>query len=324
LTDSNLFSGHTTWSTFSDMLRSWKMYTFNLGDESVMSATMSFSGYPGILTSVDDFFVTSSGLTVMETTNGVNNASLYQYITPQSVLSWIRTIVSNRMAGDAQNWTIIFSMYNSGTYNNQWMVVDNSLYPGSMEALPNNTFWILEQIPGYVESADMTWFINEKGFWPSYNIPYFKYIFDISGFPLWVQQYGNWFSYQECPRCLIFGRDHNNVNDMNSMKWIMRYNDWQTDPLSQGNSGNAIASRFDLVNTTVVPNPWLVKAAFGGIDSKVTSARDAMKVIAQGVSGPTWDQQPVFSWAPWSNVTHLGMPEEFGFDWHKFDPADFN
>jgi hypothetical protein len=32
--------------------------------------------------------------------------------------------VANRLAVDGKSWTKIFRRHNSGTYNNQWMVVD--------------------------------------------------------------------------------------------------------------------------------------------------------------------------------------------------------
>jgi hypothetical protein len=104
------------------------------------------------------------------------------------------------------------------------------------------------------------------------------------------------------------------------MKWMMRYNDWQHDPLAQGNSGNAVASRFDLVNQTHVANPWLVANAFGGTDSKIASASATLQDFrAWAISGPTYYQQPVFTWdSKWANVTHLGHPTTFFFDWQFF------
>lgn len=33
-------------------------------------------------------------------------------------------MVANRLATDGKSWSDIFQQYNSGTYNNQWMVVD--------------------------------------------------------------------------------------------------------------------------------------------------------------------------------------------------------
>ncbi len=49
-----------------------------------------------------------------------------------------------------------------------------------------------------------------------------------------------------CPRAQIFARDVHTVVDQSTMKHIMRYNQWQTDPLSLGNACNSIASRCDL------------------------------------------------------------------------------
>ena len=132
------------------MLRTLKSYHFKFNDESTSSHTMIFTTYPATLTSVDDYFVMSSGLSVIETTNGIMNDTLYQYVTQSSVLSWIRTIVANRMAKSGQHWIEIFSKYNSGTYNNQWMILDtNKFTPG--QPLQKGGFWIAEQIPGYIE-----------------------------------------------------------------------------------------------------------------------------------------------------------------------------
>ena len=43
---------------------------------------------------------------------------------PQTVPYWVRAIVANQMASTAPEWHDIFYKFNSGTYNNQWMVVD--------------------------------------------------------------------------------------------------------------------------------------------------------------------------------------------------------
>ena len=65
--------------------------------------------------------------------------------------------------------------------NNQWMVLDSAKFdPGA--ALPAaDLFWVAEQIPGKIVAADMTATLTGQGFWPSYNIPFFKEIFDLSG-----------------------------------------------------------------------------------------------------------------------------------------------
>ena len=56
-----------------------------------------------------------SKLVVMETTNSVLNNSLYEYVTTETVLTWMRVIAANRMASNGSEWTQLFSRYNSGT-----------------------------------------------------------------------------------------------------------------------------------------------------------------------------------------------------------------
>ena len=97
---------------------------------------------------------------------------------------------------------------NSGTYNNQWMLVDYKLFKPGMEKLKKGLLWILEQIPGQTHAEDMTWLLESQSYWPSYNSPYFKDIFVASGLPEMVSKYGDWFSYDKTPRARIFKRDH--------------------------------------------------------------------------------------------------------------------
>jgi len=309
-----LFSAHTTWSTFSDMLRTYKIYTLNLKNPAVIGNTVSFSSYPAYLGSVDDFYITNSGLSVIETTNGVFNTSLYQYIVEESVLSWIRVIVANRMAQDGESWTKIFSKYNSGTYNNQWIITDYKKFDPNAK-LRLGTLWILEQIPGYCESADVTNIMETQGYWPSYNVPYFPYIYNISGFYQMYIQYGNAYSYSKCPRAQIFARDQSTVNSLDHMKFIMRYNGWPWDSPSLNSPGHSISSRYDLTQENA--------AAFGGVDSKLTSYQYMKTVTAEGISGPTYYQQKVFDWRDWPTVPHMGMPNRYDFVWNSFVPVSF-
>ena len=47
------------------------------------------------------------------------NSSVYDLISEESLLCWQRVQLSNRMSESAEEWTKTFSIYNSGTYNNQ-------------------------------------------------------------------------------------------------------------------------------------------------------------------------------------------------------------
>ncbi|GAM21619.1 hypothetical protein SAMD00019534_047940 [Acytostelium subglobosum LB1] len=326
LTDdlTELYAGHTTWSSFYEMVRLFKIYTFAFSDETQSaSKTTMFSSYPASLSSIDDFYLLDTGLVVIETTNGIMNNELYLAVTPSSVLSWIRVIIANRMATSGATWCSTFAIQNSGTYNNQWIIVDyNRFVPG--EDAKDGMVYILEQIPGYVEFDDVTNIVR-TGYWPSYNVPYFEYIYNISGFNetmYHTSTYGNFFTYSANPRAMIFRRDANTVYTFEQYQAELRYNNWQHDTLSGGNSGNAISSRFDLVKSNPSGNPYLNKDAFGGIDSKAVNQPmvRAMQVAAQ--SGPTHDQQPPFNWKDnnWSYV-HVGMPDEWKFPWVTITPS---
>merc|ERR550537_1516105 len=131
------------------MVRTLKQYTWRLRGEQPVS--VSFSSTPGFLTSIDDFYLTSRGLAVIETTNGNYNTTLWQQVKPQSLLSWVRAAVANQLATSAQDWAKLFAVQNSGTYNNQWMVLDLERFS---PAVPDHTFVVLEQLPGRVEVRD--------------------------------------------------------------------------------------------------------------------------------------------------------------------------
>ena len=234
----DLYASHVTWNSFQSMLRILKKYSFGFhlvesARDLIPGNTMSFSSYPGVIYSGDDFNVIATGLSVIETTIGNSNKDLWKYVTPNAgVLEGIRATVANRLATTGKHWAKIFTKENLGTYNNQWMVVDYKRFkPG--KPLKSNLLWVLEQLPGHIHSQDMTSVLVEQSYWPSYNIPYFKDIFNMSGSPANVAKFGDWFTYDKSPRALIFKRDHNKVKDLESMTKLMRYNNFKKDPLSR-------------------------------------------------------------------------------------------
>lgn len=67
-----------------------------------------------------------------------------------------------------------------------------------------------------------------------------------------------------------------------------------------------------------------VAKAFGAVDAKITTARMAAAQIRTLVqSGPTYDQQPPFTFeAPqWSKLARAGVPDTFKFPWVTFDAS---
>ena len=184
---SELYSAHNTWTTFSDMgLRLWKVYKLPFATSAAQ--TVSFSGYAGKLAGIDDFYVTSQKLVVIETTNSVFNNSLFDSVTTSTVPYWVRVIVANQLAASSPAWHSVFYKFNSGTYNNQWMTVDYKLFTPKAP-LPADLFWVSEQIPGYSAAADQTMAL-QRGHWPSYNVAFYADIYNMSDYPKIVQKFG--------------------------------------------------------------------------------------------------------------------------------------
>jgi hypothetical protein len=145
----SLFVAHNTWSNYHTMLRVWKEY--RLAFPGVRSVTdHRFSGYPGSLTSTDDYYeLKEKGMVAVETTNSVFNVTLYRdFVGPECIVEWVRSIAANRLATSGQEWVRLFERHNSGTYNNQWMIVDLKRFVQGSETLANGTLWVAEQIPG--------------------------------------------------------------------------------------------------------------------------------------------------------------------------------
>lgn len=81
----------------------------------IPGSEVSYSSYPGILVSIDDFYVLNTHLVVMETTIGNANPDLWKYVKTDTILYWIRILAANRLAYTGVDWAKLFSLYNSGT-----------------------------------------------------------------------------------------------------------------------------------------------------------------------------------------------------------------
>lgn len=307
----NIFFAHSSWYTYAAMLRIYKHWDFNIVDKDTSSSRLSFSSYPGFLESLDDFYLLSSGLVLLQTTNSVYNKTLLQHVVPQSLLAWQRVRVANMMANNGKQWAEVFSKYNSGTYNNQYMVLDLKKV-NLNRSLDEGTLYIVEQIPTYVEYSEQT-AILRRGYWPSYNIPFHEKVYNWSGYPILVKKLGLDYSYDLAPRAKIFRRDQGKVTDMESMKYIMRYNNYKEDPYSKGDPCNTICCREDLNSHS--PSPG------GCYDTKVADIYLASKYKAYAISGPTVQGGlPVFHWSRFNKTLHEGLPEAYNFDFITMKP----
>lgn len=170
--------------------------------------------------SLDDFYLSSTGLASTETTLFIFNKELFRDLTPQGVVyEPFRVMVSNRLATNGSQWANTFERYNSGTYNNQWMIVDYNRLAQSPKDLQDGVLTVLEQVPNKVIIEDQTKALREKSYWASYNRAFYPEIQELVGQNAMIKQYGDWFTHDKTARAKIYGRDHVKVNTSESI-WL--------------------------------------------------------------------------------------------------------
>eukprot|EP00439_Symbiodinium_sp_Y106_P070018 s3852_g12.t1 len=320
--NSDLFIGHTTWGDYSKMSRVYKYYRFDLPLSFHSHELMGFSSYPGCVSSTDDFYMMDNGLAVMDTTLEVLNPKLYSRVMDDPgkprLPKFLHVMAVNRVAKTGTQWTSMMAEQNTGTGNSQWIVVDyNRFIPG--QPLQRNALRILEQVPGMTHQADITTELTSRGYWGSFNRPFFEDIRRMSGHKTAEESYGKLFSFEDSPRASLLRRFGSGVSQLGDMRSTMTRNDPKDAvPGFPAGPGHAIMARLDLdsmVNN--IPN--------GGIDAKVTSACLFKRMACQAVSGPSHGSYPAFRWTSQATDTapaaelfqgwpHLGLPDVWDFD----------
>lgn len=324
---SDIWFGHNTWYTYASMLRIFKEYRFVTRNGYEKSKTTAFPSYPGLLFSSDDFYLLDSNLVVMETTNPIYNNSLYEKIKPECLLTWVRSILANRLALTSEDWTKIFKDENSGTYNNQFMILDLNKINLKDKIIPDKSLMIIEQYPDEMEINDVTQYLRD-GYWPSYNVPFSEHFYQISGIIQRIEEKPELvhdIDYKQCSRAQIYKRDQKNIKSNYDFGRMLRFNDFKNDNLSFNKAYLTIAARYDLDQNKTY--------CYGATDVKYVSAKELLegKSLVHIISGPSNDQLPTFAW---SNATckpynsfgyeYEGLIDVWNKDWVDYKTQLFN
>ena len=321
---SDVWFGHNTWTTYNKLIRIYKEYRYIPNSKfPIKSKSLTMSSYPAAINSQDDFYITDAYLYVAETTNSVLNLTLFDLLNPNTLMCWIRTMVANRLADNGYSWIDIFSKYNSGTYNNQFQILDLKLIDTKNKKISPGALYIVEQLPGSCHYEDVTE-ILKKGYWPSYNTPYIMSVRKKSGVIYSIENNPNLTiteDYDTCFRAKMFRRDQSKIKDIESYKNIIRYNNFEKDEFSEGKASYSIAARYDL--NTDKPS------CFGATDAKFASINEIKnneKKIIYIIAGPTTNDQEPFVWskAPcrFSDPIRfkvIGQIDEYNFDWIDYE-----
>jgi hypothetical protein len=316
---SDLFFAHDTWSDYRDLRGQLKEYHFPVPE--FKAQTIVLSTRVGLLSSTDDFYAADTGLFVLETTMNNFNDKLYKYCDPAQLFTWLRAVHATWTTDSGQEWTETFIRYNSGTYNNEYLIVDSKRLK-RFEKPTADLLWIIEQYPGVYRSADITRELVNQGYFPSFNTPWFEDLYSLAGFPEIVADWGDdgdYWTYTTSARFYTFARECPRVKTFEHFKALMRYNNWRRDIYSNGDPGQQIMARYDQREHR---SPRLPARKFGGLDSKclrLTEARNKLRFVA--FASPTYDIDngiPMFTFSG-AGLDHRELPDVWNFSWLQFD-----
>lgn len=188
------------------------------------------------------------------------------------------------------------------------------------QPLADNLLWVIEEVPGKIVSADQTGYLRQ-GYWPSYNVPFYPEISELSGYPAMAKSKNSvYFTHDLAPRAQIFRRDQGSVHGLGGLKRILRQNNYETDPYAfnaatgEQDPMYAICSRGDL-------GTGKAKRASGCYDTKVSSFRfrgGSQTLRASIINGPTTSAGVLkpFQWdaAGFSSPQfHAGLPNKYNY-----------
>jgi hypothetical protein len=298
------------------MTRIFKYYKFSLGGSETIADQIAFSSYPGAVSSTDDFYIMDSGLAVMETSLVLLDQAAWRKVLDfpnyPHIPNFVHLMISNRMAKSAAHWARLFTDVNTGTQPSQWMVVDYNQFQAS-KPLRDNTFWLVETMPGTARSQDMSAYLRQNRYFASTNRPYFNEVRQASGHMEAQVSHGDLYSFDKNPRARIFKGEAEMTNVLYNMRKVMSQNRYPQTGVGIDEPGHEISARMDLIpGTFKIPN--------GGIDAKVTNNCLLKLMQVQAISGPSHQTLAPFHWMDqdgaevWPGWPHLGQPNRWDFE----------
>ena len=322
--DEDIYFAHDSWTDYRSLHAVIKNY--NLPCDEFISPRVSLSTQLGLISSVDDWFINERGLLVLETTFTLQNRSLYtSYVTPKSVMNWLRTVLGMFTAENVTQYEDQFLRHNSGTYNNDYYVVDTKKLRYGKRA-EKDLVHSIAQLPGpfrWIE--DLTEELYREGFILSFNVPKNKAASDFMQFERAYGVSSGFCNYTECCRYLIAKRESPRLRKWDMFQHFMRYGGYKRDLFSlwQGkpNHGCVISSRGDTDDDVALQN------THGGINTKAVRASEALtRMHMHLINSPSYEQNPVLNWSnyPMSQFEHDGLPEIWNFDWIELENPGFD
>nr|CAD7427451.1 unnamed protein product [Timema monikensis] len=154
--------------------------------------------------------------------------------------------------------------------------------------------WVVEQLPGLVQSSDQTHVLHDEGHLATFGVPLFKDIQEASSSTMMQQHLGLLFSLKDSPKARVFIGDYANATDLPSVVRLMRR--WAPE---------GVAGRGDLFGTP-----------YGTTDCKIFEGRPGGASRVHAMAGPPQGATGPFKWSTssFSERPHVGQPDVWKFD----------
>ena len=315
---SDVYVMHNSWTDYRNSFGLVIDYEFPVPGFS--GKKLSISTMPGMISSLDDFYVSDSGLVVFETSIMSQDVDMLKsFVTPKNLLDGYRTLIAMFTAKNGTEWADIFLKYNSGTYNNDYYVTDMNLFKRK-EKPPQHFVTLIEQVPSKTHYVyDVTENLTKDGFIASFNVPFTEEVYYICKYDKVENTSEYYHPYLTHPRYLISKRELPSVSNFEQFKKFSRFNNYKRDEYSQGDPLNVIASREDLLG----------KSPSGAVNQKaITASRGFTTMEYQYCASATNENQdtPTFQWStgPFKDRKRLGLPDVQNFTWVTISNSKFN
>ncbi|KAK2945644.1 putative Casein kinase I [Blattamonas nauphoetae] len=267
-TEGEVFVGHTTSGHYSSLVRCLKeiRYVWDSHD-----CLLSYSGYPGVLSSTDSFVVINGQTAITTTPMMILNHSMWDPVTKNGFPFWIREMTANILGKDAEGWTNIMTLNSTFSVPLQGLFVDYSKLSKEKHIVLSGVVTRMEVFRDMSDLHDLTPHLTARRHYTMFGVPTSKNFHTLLGFENveTSQTLKPYFGLNTSARHTVSEKIIEKVFNEEGMQNLMGYNDWTNDREGrtehEPDSILTIAQRGELREKR--------KRAWGSLDWKIASAR---------------------------------------------------
>jgi hypothetical protein len=311
----DIYIGHTSWRNYGESLKIAKRYRFRFPDNLTRFDRRVSSSAVFMLHSDDDFEMSDNAVVHLSSSIAVNKSVISTQISAMGLPSWMRALASSYASSSPSQWFTNYQTNPLQISGIEHLIVDLKKFKYADGFDTGFAFVVDEYINGIL-GQDVSTAMQNNGYVGTYDIPLIDEIYDRAGYPGFAAEQPLFFDREQAARPQIL-KARARITAFNHLRTLIRLNDPAKVVQQQNSTAAAIAARYDLLSTNA--------GCYGAIDAKATSLARILHLQWEGVTSPTFDNSPVFSFNcdACANVAHGGLPDVLNSTWnsHYFDLA---